>query len=122
MRASTVTADDPVVKVPEEVKVCILKPPAVVTVPPVGRPILNCVVVAGLRHKAVDPVIAGGALLTVTAKVLTMLFPQLPTAVTLMFPLLAPTVVVMEVVVEVPVQPDGKVQMYEVAPLTAEIL
>ena len=74
MRASTVTADDPVVKVPEEVKVCILKPPAVVTVPPVGRPILNCVVVAGLRHKAVDPVIAGGAVLTVTAKVLTMLF------------------------------------------------
>jgi hypothetical protein len=41
MRASTVTADDPVVKVPEEVKVCILKPPAVVTVPPVARGILN---------------------------------------------------------------------------------
>jgi hypothetical protein len=61
MRASTVTADDPVVKVPEEVKVCILKPPAVVTVPPVGRPILNCVVVAGLRQSPVEPVIAGGA-------------------------------------------------------------
>jgi hypothetical protein len=52
-----------------------------------------------------------GAILTVTAKVLTVLFPHILFAVTLILPLIDPTVVVIEFVVEVPVQPDGKVQV-----------
>jgi hypothetical protein len=57
------------------------------------------------------PAFTVGGRFTVTANVLTVLLPQILFAVTLIFPLLAPTVVVIEVVVEVPVQPDGKVQV-----------
>jgi len=37
-------------------------------------------------------------------------------------PPLAPAVAVIEVVVDEPLQPDGKVQVYDVAPVTAPIL
>jgi hypothetical protein len=42
-------------------------------------------------------------------------------AVTIMFPLAEFAVVAMLVVEEVPAHPPGKVQVYEVAPLTAEM-
>jgi hypothetical protein len=48
---------------------------------------------------------------TVTANVLGVLLPQLLFAVTLIVPLDAPTVVVIEVDVDVPVQPDGNVHV-----------
>jgi hypothetical protein len=40
--------------------------------------------------------------------------------VTEIIPLVEPTVVVIEVVLEEPDQPDGKVQVYDVAPGTEE--
>jgi hypothetical protein len=43
-------------------------------------------------------------------------------AVTDIVPPLAPGVALIELVVELPVQPDGKVQVYEVAPGTDETL
>jgi hypothetical protein len=49
--------------------------------------------------------------LTVTAKICAELLPQLLFALTEMFPLLAPTVVVIDVVVEDPVHPDGSVHV-----------
>ena len=55
---------------------------------------------------------------TVTAKVLAVLFPQRLLAVMEMFPAEAPTVVAIVLFVELPDHPDGKVQVYEVAPLT----
>jgi hypothetical protein len=78
-------------------------------------------------HTAAVPVIVPGVdgiLLTVTPKVLVGLFPQLLLAVTLIFPLTAeePAATVIEFVVDVPVQPLGKVQVYEVAPLTGATL
>ena len=45
--------------------------------------------------------------------------PQLLLAVTVIFPLVAIAVVEIELVVDVPLQPDGKIQVYEVAPGTA---
>ena len=62
--------------------------------------------------------IAGGTL-TVTANVCAADEPQLLLAVTVTLPLILPAVAVIEVVVDVPVQPPGNVQVYEVAPLTA---
>ena len=59
---------------------------------------------------------------TVTLKVLAVLEAQELLAVTEIVPLEAPTVVVMEVVVDEPDQSEGKDQVYEVAPLTAVIL
>ena len=47
------------------------------------------------------------------------LLPQVPLAFTVMFPPAVPEVAVMLLVVEVPVQPEGSVQVYEVAPFTA---
>jgi hypothetical protein len=38
------------------------------------------------------------------------------------FPLVAPTIALIDVEAEVPVHPEGKVHIYEVAPVTAEIL
>src|SRR5664280_2165276 len=54
--------------------------------------------------------------------VLGTLEPQVLSAVTEMVPPVAPTVAVIEFELELPLQPDGKVQVYEVAPDTAEIL
>jgi hypothetical protein len=57
--------------------------------------------------------VAGAAALTTTAAVLAVLVPQELVAVTVMFPLAAeaPAATVIEFVVEVPVQPEGKVQV-----------
>ena len=63
-----------------------------------------------------------GRFMTVIVFVLAVPFPQELLAVTEMFPPEAPTVAVMEVVVEVPVQPEGNDQVYEVAPETADML
>jgi hypothetical protein len=52
-----------------------------------------------------------GTWLTVTANVLTVLLPHALFAVTVIFPPLAPTNAVIESVVDVPVQPPGKVQV-----------
>lgn len=48
--------------------------------------------------------------------------PQVLLAVTVIFPLLALAVVLIEFVVDEPVQPPGSVHVYEVAPLTATTL
>jgi hypothetical protein len=48
---------------------------------------------------------------TVAARVLAVPDPQPLLAITEIFPLLAPTVAVMEFVVEVPLQPEGRVQV-----------
>ena len=45
--------------------------------------------------------------------------PQLPLALTVIFPPAVPEVVLMLLVVELPAQPLGKVQVYDVAPFTA---
>ena len=63
-----------------------------------------------------------GSAVTVTPKVLTTLEPHELFAVTETLPLLAPAVVVIDVVVEVPLHPEGNVHVYEVAPVTADIL
>ena len=52
-----------------------------------------------------------GIELTVTAKICGELLPQLLFALTEMFPLLAPTVAVIDVVDEDPVHPAGSVQL-----------
>jgi hypothetical protein len=52
-----------------------------------------------------------GIVFTVTVSVLATLLPQLLFAVTLIVPLADPTVTAMLVVVELPVQPLGKVQV-----------
>jgi hypothetical protein len=48
--------------------------------------------------------------------------PQVLLAVTEIFTPLEPGIAVIEVDVELPLHPDGKDQVYEVAPETAEIL
>ncbi len=48
--------------------------------------------------------------------------PHVPLADTLTIPPLAPAVALILVVVELPVQPLGSIHVYDVAPLTAEIL
>ena len=55
--------------------------------------------------------VAGAPLVTVVLNVLAPLTPQLLFAVTEMVPPLVPATVVMDVVVELPVQPKGKVQV-----------
>jgi hypothetical protein len=74
----------------------------------------------------VPPVIALGCAgapgFTTIGKVCAVLLPHPLFAVTLIFPPLAPTVAVMLFVVEFPVQPFGKVHVYEVAPETAATL
>ena len=60
-----------------------------------------------------------GTVFTVAANVDAALLPQAFAAVTVMFPLVALAVVLMELVVEEPLQPEGNVQVYEVAPETA---
>jgi hypothetical protein len=65
------------------------------------------------------PGCAGTELTTVTANICGGLLPQLLFAVTEILPLPAPTVAEMEVVVELPVHPDGSVHVYIVAPDTA---
>ena len=51
-----------------------------------------------------------------------MLAPHEVFAVPDTFPLVDPTVAVIEVVVDEPLQPDGNVQVYDVAPVTANML
>ena len=60
-----------------------------------------------------------GTGLTVTTKFCAELLPQVLLALTEMLPLFAPTVAVIDVVVEVPVHPEGSVHVYVVAPDTA---
>ena len=48
--------------------------------------------------------------------------PHVLFAFTVIFPLVDPAVVIIDVVVEVPDQPEGKVQVYDVAPDTAAML
>ena len=57
-----------------------------------------------------------------TLKVLGKLRPQLLFAVTEIVPPVAPTVAMIELVVDEPLQPDGNVHVYEVAPVTELIL
>jgi hypothetical protein len=59
---------------------------------------------------------------TVTARVLAELAPQELFAVMDTLPLLAPTVAVIEVEVELPVHPTGSDHVYDVAPLTGSML
>lgn len=69
-----------------------------------------------------DPVIApgaGGTVLTVMAAVVAALVPQLFVAVTEIVPPDVPAVVAIELVVDVPDHPEGSVQVYDVAPVTA---
>ena len=63
-----------------------------------------------------------GAEFTVTARVCTEDEPQVLFALTVMFPLPEPAVVLMLVVVDVPAHPEGNVQVYDVALFTAEIV
>jgi hypothetical protein len=78
-----------------------------------------------LGFNVVVPVIAlgvAGAEPGVTAKVAAVDVPHVLVAVTLTLPAVALGVAEILVVVEVPVQPPGKVHVYEVAPATAAIL
>ena len=72
-------------------------------------------------HTTARPVIlpgVAGAVPTVTTSVCIAELPHPLLAFTVTLPPLAPIVVIMELVVDVPVQPFGSVQVYEVAPLT----
>jgi hypothetical protein len=62
-----------------------------------------------------------GVVLTVTAKVCGVDDPHAPLAITDIFPLELPAVVLMLVVVDVPLQPPGNVHVYDVAPATGAI-
>jgi hypothetical protein len=62
-----------------------------------------------------------GILITDTDKVSAVLDPQALFAATVISPLVAPAVVVILFVELVPVQPPGKVHVYDVAPPTAAI-
>ena len=63
-----------------------------------------------------------GVVVTDTVSVRSSPAPQRLSAVTVMSPPVASAVALIDVVVELPVHPDGKVQVYEVAPGTEEIL
>lgn len=63
-----------------------------------------------------------GTVATVTLKVLAALVPQVLDAVTEILPPVVPAVAVIEVEVELPVHPAGKVQLYDVAPDTGAML
>jgi len=69
----------------------------------------------------IDPGRAGIAV-TETSNVRAVLAPHELFALTEISPLLAPTVVFIDVVVELPVQPEGSVQVYELAPDTDDML
>ena len=72
-----------------------------------------------------DPVIAPGWTgieVTETLNVLGAEEPQELFAVTEMVPPLDPTVVVIDVELELPLHPEGKVQVYDVAPVTVVML
>ena len=69
----------------------------------------------------IAPGVAGTGL-TVTASVCGEEVPQELEAVTVIFPPLEPAVVLMEVLVLEPLQPEGNTHVYEVAPETATIL
>ena len=76
-------------------------------------------------HGLVMPVIGPGIEiepLDTTESVLTALLPQLFRAYTVIFPLVEEAITVIEFVVLVPVQPEGKVHTYEVAPDTGGTL
>ena len=64
---------------------------------------------------------AAGIEFTVTASVCGELFPQELLAVTVIFPEVALAVIEILLVVDVPVQPEGNVQVYDVAPATEPI-
>ncbi len=63
-----------------------------------------------------------GVVETDTANVRAVLVPQKLLAVTDMSPPVVPTVALIDVVVELPLHPEGKLQVYEVAPGTAVML
>ena len=67
------------------------------------------------------PIIAAGVIggtVSVMLVVCAVEFPQVLPAVTEMVPPPVPSVAIIELVVEVPLHPDGKIQVYEVAPVT----
>ena len=80
---------------------------------PVGEEQVGCVI---------EIVGASGLGETDTFRVLGELAPQLLLAVNEMVPPVCPAVVVMALVEELPLHPFGKVQEYEVAPVTALML
>ena len=63
-----------------------------------------------------------GVVFTVTTIVCAGELPQILFAVTVTFPLVILAVVLIDVVVDVPVHPPGRVQVYDTAPATGEIL
>ena len=63
-----------------------------------------------------------GAVVTVTLNVWAVPAPQALSAVTEISPSSAPAVAMIELVVELPVQSAGNVHVYEVAPVTGDIL
>jgi hypothetical protein len=65
---------------------------------------------------------AVGAEFTVTANVWNNEDPQELLAVIVILPLVEPETVLILVAAEVPVQPKGKLQVYDVAPATGEIV
>ena len=65
---------------------------------------------------------AAGAAFTVMVCVEADELPQTLLAVTIIFPLLALAVAAIELVVDVPLHPEGSVHVYEVAPATAGTL
>jgi hypothetical protein len=89
-------------------------------VAPVTGAIENVLVLLGqtLSGPEIMPGVAGEDA-AVTFSVCAKLFPQVLFAVTEMVPPPVPCVAVMLLVVDVPLQPFGKLQLYEVAPVTA---
>ena len=65
---------------------------------------------------------AGGLQVDVTVNVRAGPAPHPLFAMTEISPPLAPAITLIEVVVELPLQPDGNVQVYDVAPVTDAIL
>jgi hypothetical protein len=90
------------------------EPPLFVQLPPLVAVV--CVIADG----TVVVIVASDAI--VTLSVLTGPEPHALFAITEIVPPLAPATTFIEVEDELPLQPEGKVQVYEVAPVTAEIL
>jgi hypothetical protein len=103
-----------------------LQPPGNVQVYDVApaTAVIEYVFIVPLQMVAVPEIVPGvaGIVFTITANVCAGELPQVLFAVTVIFPLVELVVVLIEFVVEVPVHPPGKVQVYDVAPATAVTL